>query len=75
VVKQVYRVKYDDRKKKSSDLNSTIEKTITLLKILAIDGKEVDKSFVDIIGAKSVQKKERVLNWFTKVARKEVAEA
>jgi hypothetical protein len=53
-------VKYDDRKKKSSDLNSTIEKPITLLKNLAIDGKEVGKSSIDIIGAKSKQKKERV---------------
>jgi hypothetical protein len=32
-VKQVYRMRYDGRKKKSSDLNSTIEKPITLLKI------------------------------------------
>jgi hypothetical protein len=41
VVKQVYRVKYDGRKKKRSDLNSTIEKPITLPKNPAIDGKEV----------------------------------
>jgi hypothetical protein len=40
MVKQVYHVKYDGRKKKSSDLNSTIdEKPITLLKNPAIDGK------------------------------------
>jgi hypothetical protein len=39
VVKQFYSVKYDDRKDKSSDLNSTIEKPITLLKNLANDGK------------------------------------
>jgi hypothetical protein len=52
-VKQVYRVKYDGRKEKSSYLNSTIEKSITLLKNLAIDGKEVGKSSIDIIGAKS----------------------
>ena len=50
-------MKYDGRKKKSSDLNSTIEKLITLLKILAIDGKEVGKSSIDIVGAKSEQKK------------------
>jgi hypothetical protein len=60
VVKQVYRVKYDDRKKKSSDLNSTIEKPITLLKNLAIDGKKVWKSSINILGAKSEQKKVRV---------------
>jgi hypothetical protein len=41
VVNQVYRVKYDGRKKKSLDLNSTIEKPITLLKNQAIDGKEI----------------------------------
>jgi len=50
-------VKYDGRKKKSSDLNSTIEKPITLLKNSAIDGKEVGKSSIDIVGAKSEQKK------------------
>jgi hypothetical protein len=60
VVKQVYRVKYDGRKDKSLDLNSTIEKLITLLKNLANDGKEVGKSSIDIIGAKSEQKKVRV---------------
>jgi hypothetical protein len=60
VVKQVYCVKYDDRKKKSSDLNSTIEKPITLLKNLAIDGKELGKSSINILGAKSDQKKVRV---------------
>jgi hypothetical protein len=60
VVKQVYHVKHDGRKKKSSDLNSTIEKPITLLKNSAIDGKEVEKSSIDIICAKSEQKKERV---------------
>jgi hypothetical protein len=46
-------VKYDSRKKKSSDLNSTIEKPITLLKNPAINGKEVRKSSIDIVGAKS----------------------
>jgi hypothetical protein len=43
VAKQVYHVKYDGQKKKSSDLNSTIEKLITLLKNPATDGKEVGK--------------------------------
>jgi hypothetical protein len=56
VVKQVYHVKYVGQKKKCLDLNSTIEKPITLLKNLAIDGKEVGKSSIDIIGAKSEQK-------------------
>jgi hypothetical protein len=60
VVKQVYRVKYDGQKEKSLDLNSTIEKPITLLKNPAIDGKEVKESSIDIIGAKSEQKKVRV---------------
>jgi hypothetical protein len=53
VVKQVYPVKYDGQKKKSLDLNLTIEKPITLMKNLAIDGKEVGKSFIDILDAKS----------------------
>jgi hypothetical protein len=53
-------VKYDGRKKKSLDLNSTIEKSITLLKNLAIDCKEVWKSSIDILGAKFEQKKVRV---------------
>jgi hypothetical protein len=48
VIKQVYRVKYDGRKDKSSDLNATIEKLITLLKNS------------DIVYAKSKQKKVRV---------------
>jgi hypothetical protein len=93
VVKQVYWVKYDGRKKKSLDLSSTIEKSITLLKNLAIDVKEVGESSIDILGAKSEQKmlripknkeelplsktetKTEMLNWFTKVARKEVTKA
>jgi hypothetical protein len=41
-------------------LNSTIEKLITLLKNLAIDGKRVGKSSIDILGAKSKQKNVRV---------------
>jgi hypothetical protein len=55
VVKQVSRVKYDGRKKNSSDM-----KPITLLKNPAIDGKEIGKSVVDILDAKSEQKKVRV---------------
>ena len=54
-------MKYDGRKKKSSDLNSTIEKLITLLKNLAIDDKEVEKLSIDIVDAKSNQKKVSVL--------------
>ena len=53
-------MKYDVRKDKSSDLNSTMEKPITLLKYQAIDGKEVGKSFINILDAKSEQKKVRV---------------
>ena len=53
-------MKYDGRKKKSSDLNLTIEKPITLLKNPAIDGKEVRKSSINILRAKSEQKKVRV---------------
>ena len=56
-VKQVYRVKYDGKKKKSSYLNLTIEKPIILLKNLVIDGKEMRKSSIDILGAKSEQKR------------------
>jgi hypothetical protein len=53
VVKQVYRVKYDGRKKKSSNLNSTIEKPTILLKNSVIDGKEVGKSSINILSVKS----------------------
>jgi hypothetical protein len=54
-------MRYDGRKKKSSYLNSTIEQPITLLKNLAIDGKNVGKSYIDSLGAKSEQKNVRVL--------------
>jgi hypothetical protein len=60
LVKQVYRVKYDGRKDKSSDLNSTIEKPITLLKNSANDSKEVEKSSINVVGAKFEQKKMKV---------------
>jgi hypothetical protein len=53
-------VKYDGRKKKSSDLNTTIEELITLLKNSAINGKEVVESSINILGAKSEQKNMRV---------------
>ena len=57
MVKQVYHVKYDGRKKKSPDLNSTIEKPVTLLKNLAIDVKGMVESSIDILDAKSEQKR------------------
>jgi hypothetical protein len=60
VVKQVYHVKNDSRKYKILDLNSTIEKTITLLKDTASDGKKVRKLYIDILGAEFEQKKVRV---------------
>ena len=83
VVKKVYCVKYDGRKKKSLDLNSIIEKPIILLKNLAINGKEVGKSSIDIVGAKdktriaAVQNKNKTkkLIRFTKVAREEFTKA
>jgi hypothetical protein len=53
-------VKYDVRKDKSLDQNSTIKKPITLLKNLANDGKEVEKSSIDVVGAKFKQKKMKV---------------
>ena len=59
-VKQVYRLKYDGRKKKSSGLNSTIKKSITLLKNLAIDGKDMGKLSIDILDSKSERKNVRV---------------
>jgi len=76
-------VKYDGRKKKSLDLNSIIEKPIILLKNLAINGKEVGKSSIDIVGAKdktriaAVQNKNKTkkLIRFTKVAREEFTKA
>jgi hypothetical protein len=49
-------VKYDGQKDKSLDLNLTIEKPITLLKNSANDGKEVEKSSIDVVGAKFDQK-------------------
>jgi hypothetical protein len=53
-------MKYDGQKKKTLDLSLTIKKSITLLKNLAINGKEVRKSFINILGVKSKQKKVRV---------------
>ena len=53
-------MKYDGRKKKSSDPNATIEKPITLLKDPAIDGKELGKLSTDFVGAKSERKKVKV---------------
>jgi hypothetical protein len=53
-------MKYDGQKKKSLDLSLIIKKPITLLKNLAIDGKEVRKLFINILDVKSKQKKMRV---------------
>ena len=53
-------MKYDGRNKKSSNLNSTIEKPITLLKNLAIDGKDMGKLSIDILDSKSERKNVRV---------------
>jgi hypothetical protein len=52
-------VKNGGSKKESSNLNSNIEKPITLLKNIAIDDKEVRNPFIDIIDATSEQKKFR----------------
>lgn len=41
-------------------MNATIEKLITLLKVLAIDGKEVGKLSIDILAAYLNRKKMRV---------------
>jgi hypothetical protein len=46
-------MKYDGWNKKSSYLNSITEKPITLLKNLAINGKDMGKSYIDILDAKS----------------------
>ena len=53
-------MKYDGQKEKSSELNSTIEKPITLLKNLAIDGKDMGKLSIDILDSKSERKNVRV---------------
>lgn len=53
-------MKKDSHRDKISDLNATIEKPIILLKNPTIDGKKVGKSFIDILNAKSEQKKVRV---------------
>jgi hypothetical protein len=55
-VKQVYRVKRDGRKDKSSDLNSVNKKTINVFNNSAIDGKGKEKSSVHPPSAKSEQK-------------------
>jgi hypothetical protein len=56
VVKQVYQVKRDGRKDKSSDLDSIDEKPINVLKTSAINNKEREKLAVDPPTAKSEQK-------------------
>nr|TKW29622.1 hypothetical protein SEVIR_3G407900v2 [Setaria viridis] len=63
VVKQVYRVKRDGRKDKSSDLNPISEKPINILRprlglsTSASNGKDEEKSAIDPPSAKSEQKK------------------
>jgi hypothetical protein len=52
-------VKNSGSKKESSNLNSNIEKLITLLKNIVIDDKEARNPSVDIIDATSEQKKVR----------------
>ncbi|RCV24257.1 hypothetical protein SETIT_5G070600v2 [Setaria italica] len=56
VVKQVYRVKRDGRKDKSSYLNSISEKPINLLSTSVTNGKGKEISAVDPQSAKSEQK-------------------
>lgn len=57
VVKKVYRVKRDDRKDKSSNLNSINEKLIDMLSTLASNAKDEEKLAIDPPNAKSEQKK------------------
>uniref|UniRef100_K3ZM83 Uncharacterized protein n=1 Tax=Setaria italica TaxID=4555 RepID=K3ZM83_SETIT len=57
VVKQVYRVKRDGRKNKSSDLDSISEKIINVLSTLATNGKGKEKSVIDPPRAKSEKNK------------------
>jgi hypothetical protein len=56
VVKQIYQVKKDGRKDKSSDLNSVNKKSVNVLSASATNGKEREKSSVDPPSAKSEQK-------------------
>jgi hypothetical protein len=56
VVKQVYRVKRDGRKDKSSDLNSVNEESINVFSTSATNGKEREKPFVDPPSAKFERK-------------------
>jgi hypothetical protein len=56
VIKQVYRVKRDGRKDKSSDLNSVNEKPINVFNTSAIGGTGKEKSYIHTSSAKSEQK-------------------
>ncbi|TVT97876.1 hypothetical protein EJB05_56855, partial [Eragrostis curvula] len=62
VVKQVYRVKRDGRKDKSSDLSSSDKKLNNVVKISATSGKKMKQSVANMSSAKSEQKKLKVLN-------------
>ena len=57
VVRQVYRVKKDGRKNKSSDLNSNKGKLIKMLESSVAKGKDMKRSAFDSSNAKSEQKK------------------
>jgi hypothetical protein len=57
VVRQVYRVKKDGRKDKSTDLNSNEEKPIKMLESSAAKAKDTKQSTSDSSNAKSEQKK------------------
>jgi len=57
VVRQVYHVKKDGRKNKSSDLNSNKGKSIKMLESSVAKGKDMKRSAFDSSNAKSEQKK------------------
>ena len=57
MIRQVYHVKRDGRKDKSSDAIPREEKPIRALKNLAISGKKLKQPSVDILDAKSEPKK------------------
>lgn len=46
---------YDSQNNKNSYMIINIEKSITLLKNLSINGKDMGKSYIDIVDAKSKQ--------------------
>jgi hypothetical protein len=60
MVKQVYVVKKDNRKVKSSDLNSCITEPEEVLDTLASSTQTIEKSASDSLGTKSELKKPNV---------------